>query len=86
MEDLKPLTRCEDVWFEDGTVVLQAETTLFKVYRGMLRAQSPFFNDLFALAQPDSDQSGKYEDCPLVPMYDHAVDVYRFLKALFDHQ
>ena len=80
------MTRCEDVWFDDGTVVLQAETTLFRVYRGVLKAQSPFFDDLFALPQQDSEQFEKYEDCPLVTMHDLATDARVFLKAMFDHQ
>ena len=88
MADLQErlFTRCEDVWFDDGTVVLQAETTVFKVYRGVLKAQSPFFNDLFALPQQDSEQLEKYGDCPLVTMPDLAADARVFLKAIFDHQ
>ena len=81
------LERCSDVWFDDGTVILQAEHTLFKVYFGILQAQSPFFRDMFALPQVDSDLSEKYEDCPLVTMQgDSAADVRVFLKALFDSQ
>ncbi|KAJ7605448.1 hypothetical protein DFH06DRAFT_1252854 [Mycena polygramma] len=43
-----PLQRSRDVWFEDGTVVLRAEQPLFRVYRGILAAQSPtIFKDTF---------------------------------------
>ena len=79
--------RDETFWFEDGTIVLQAEQTLFKVYRGVLAAQSPFFHDMFALPQQETDQSEKYEGCPLVMMAnDLAADVCIFLKAIFDTQ
>lgn len=81
------LERCADIWYDDGTVVLQAENMLFKVYRGVLIEQSPFFKDLFTLPQQDSNESEKYEGCPLVPMPgDHAVDVHNLLKAIFDHK
>ena len=74
-----------DVWYDDGNVVLQAENILFKVYRGVLSQQSPFFNDLFTLPQ-ESDESEKYEGCPLVLMHDTANDARVFLKAIFDFQ
>ncbi|KIP03702.1 hypothetical protein PHLGIDRAFT_37291 [Phlebiopsis gigantea 11061_1 CR5-6] len=81
-----PLERCADLWYNDGTVVLQAENMLFKVYRGILEEQSPFFADLFTLPQRESNESEKYEDCPLVPMTDPAADVRVFLKAIFDYK
>lgn len=78
---------CSELWFEDGNVVLQAEQTLFKVYRGPLRQQSPFFHDLFTLPQQDSEESEQYEGCPLVYMHgDSANDVKLLLKAVFDFQ
>ena len=82
-----PPERCSDVWYNDGNVVLQAEHMLFKVYLGILQAQSPFFRDMFTLPQQDSNLSEKYEDCPLVVMQgDRAADVRVFLKALLDSQ
>lgn len=79
--------RCSDVWYDDGNVVLQAEHMLFKIYLGILQAQSPFFRDMFTLPQQDSNMSEKYEDCPLVVMQgDRAADVRVFLKALLDSQ
>lgn len=79
--------RCPDVWFDDGNVVLRAEDTLFKVYLGILQAQSPFFSDMFTLPQAEDDLSEKHGDCPLVTMHgDRAADVRVFLKALFDSQ
>lgn len=35
-----------DVWFDDGNVILQAESTLFKVYRGILVQNSTVFHDM----------------------------------------
>lgn len=76
-----------EIWFDDGNIVLQAEQTLFKVYRGVLGALSPFFHDMFLLPQQETDQSEKYEGCPLIEMAgDLAEDVRVFLKAIFDPQ
>ena len=81
------LVRCPDLWFDDGSVVLQAEQTIFKVYRGPLQQHSPFFSDLFTLPQQERDGSEKYEGCPLVLMAgDTAQDATVFLKAIFNFQ
>ncbi|KAJ7729964.1 hypothetical protein B0H16DRAFT_1586082 [Mycena metata] len=71
-----------DVWFEDGTVVLQAETTLFRVYRGVLAAQSPIFRDTFAIPQPPTPET--YEGCPLVVLPDAPGELRYFLMATHD--
>ncbi|KAJ7735564.1 hypothetical protein DFH07DRAFT_753823 [Mycena maculata] len=72
------LVRSPDVWFE----VLQAETTLFRVYRGVLAAQSPIFRDTFAIPQPPTQET--YEGCPLVVLHDSASDLRHFLTATHD--
>lgn len=83
MDITTELQRCQDLWFEDGTVVLQAENTLFRVYTGILSRHSPFFRNLFTLPQPED--ADKYEGCPLVLLAgDSAQDVHDFLLALHD--
>lgn len=75
--------RCDDLWFVDGTVVLQAEKTLFRVYFGILIKYSSFFESLFTLPQPPDAET--YDGCPLVILQgDTAEDVYDFLRAMFD--
>ncbi|GJE90736.1 hypothetical protein PsYK624_068800 [Phanerochaete sordida] len=77
------LVRCEDVWFEDGTVVLQADRTLFRVYAGVLSRHSAFFSDLFAAPRPSDVET--YEGCLLVGMQgDNPEDVRNFLLAMLD--
>ncbi|KAJ7104978.1 hypothetical protein C8R44DRAFT_715631 [Mycena epipterygia] len=77
-----PLVRSPDVWFDDGTVVLQAETTLFRVYRGVLAAQSPIFRDTFAIPQPPTQDT--YEGCLLIVLHDSPDDLKEFLLAIHD--
>lgn len=83
VDDSSELQKCATLWFEDGTVVLQAQTTLFRVYTGILARHSPFFKSLFTLPQPaDGDQ---YDGCPLVHLAgDNAQDAHDFLLALHD--
>jgi hypothetical protein len=79
---LPTLTRSPDVWFHDGTVVLQAESALFRVYRGVLAAQSPIFRDTFAIPQPPTQDT--YDGCPLVLLHDSPEDLKLFLLAIHD--
>jgi hypothetical protein len=79
------LERCEDLWFDDGTIVLQAENTLFRVYIGILTRHSPFFRNLFLLPQPQNTET--YDSCPLVKLAgDSAQDAHDFLLALHDFE
>ena len=81
--DASQLTRCEELWFEDGTVVLRAEDTIFRVYRGVLCRQSSVFKDLFEVPQPANGEC--YEGCPLVHMEaTPAEDLRDILLAIHD--
>ncbi|PIL26538.1 hypothetical protein GSI_12296 [Ganoderma sinense ZZ0214-1] len=42
------LQRHPEIWFDDGNIVLVAEKTAFRIYRGLLVAQSTVFSDMFA--------------------------------------
>lgn len=46
------LTRHHDLWFIDGSVVLQTGNAIFRVHKSQLSRHSPFFRDLFSLPQP----------------------------------
>ncbi|KAJ7165467.1 hypothetical protein C8R43DRAFT_878512 [Mycena crocata] len=76
-----PLIR-SDIWFKDGTVVLQAERTLFRVYRGVLASQSSIFHDTFGMPQPAEEPL--YEGCPILVLQDSPDDVRSFLLAIHD--
>ncbi|KAJ7232029.1 hypothetical protein B0H12DRAFT_1076979 [Mycena haematopus] len=66
-------TRVEELWFEDGNLVVQAEQSLFRVYRAILAARSSVFNDMLGLTQP-----------PDAELTDSAEDVTCFFRAIFD--
>ncbi|KAJ7435231.1 hypothetical protein B0H11DRAFT_2207755 [Mycena galericulata] len=79
--DSAELTRSTEFWFEDGTVVLQVEKTLYRVYRGLLSSRSTVFRDTFSIPQP-TEEGTQIEGCPVVQLHDKARDFSCFLKAL----
>jgi len=79
-----------DLWFCDGSVVLQAESVLFRVHKSQLSRRSVIFSDMFTLPQPPvitthatlADET--YEGCPVIKLHDSAEDVANLLLALYD--
>lgn len=76
------LIRSADLWFSDGSVILRAENTLFRVYSGLLAQHLPVFKDLFTLPQPLDDET--FEGCPVVTLQDNAVELRELLKVVHD--
>ncbi|KAK7036031.1 BTB domain-containing protein [Favolaschia claudopus] len=73
--------RLEELWFEDGNLVIQAQNTLYRVYRGFLSSRSTVFEDMLAFPQPPDAEL--VEGCPLVCLPDPENEVTPFLKAIF---
>ncbi|KAJ3512110.1 hypothetical protein NMY22_g15433 [Coprinellus aureogranulatus] len=76
--------QCEELWFDDGNVVLQASNVQFKVHRGVLAKHSPIFSDLFQVPHPESEPT--VEGCPVVELQDSEKDIKNILKALYGDQ
>ncbi|KAI9573789.1 hypothetical protein HD554DRAFT_555906 [Boletus coccyginus] len=86
-----PLVRHPDLWFSDGSIVLRAENTLFRVHKSLLARHSGFFHDLFTLPQPETDAKslpvhsvGGIEGCEVLRLHDAPEDVANLLTALVD--
>ncbi|KAF7978933.1 hypothetical protein HWV62_44141 [Athelia sp. TMB] len=73
-----------DIWYDDGNIiVLQAQSTQFKVYRGILAQSSPVFNDMFMLPQPIAAGTQLVDGCLVVHLFDDsAAEVSYVLRAL----
>lgn len=81
------LIRSQDVWYDDGNVVIQTEGTVFKVFRGILASNSAVFADMFSVPQPTGAPitgPDTFDSCPLVQIYDTPEDTKHFLKAIHD--
>lgn len=81
--EMLTLTKAEGLWFEDGNLILQAEQTLFRIYRGLLCARSSVFGDMFAFPPP-AEGNTMFDGCPIVQTYDSAQDMSFFLRAVLD--
>lgn len=75
--------RVEDLWFEDGNLILQAENSLFRIYSGFLAARSSVFRDMLAFPPP-AEGNPMMDGCHIVTVYDSAKDMTVFLKAIMD--
>lgn len=79
------LIRSQDVWYDDGNVVIQAENIVFRVFRGILASNSAVFADMFSVPQPTNVTGPDvYDSCPLIQIYDTPEDARHFLKAIHD--
>ncbi|KAJ7669567.1 hypothetical protein B0H17DRAFT_1335743 [Mycena rosella] len=81
--DATELVRSTEFWFEDGTVILQVENMLYRVYRGLLSSRSAVFRDTFSIPQPQAaGDRNEIEGCPVVQLHEKAKDFAHFLRAL----
>ncbi|KAK7024049.1 BTB domain-containing protein [Favolaschia claudopus] len=71
-----------ELWFEDGNLLIQAENTQYRVFRGILAARSSVFEDMQSLPQPPASEQA--ENCAFLLLPDPAPEVTVFLKAIFD--
>ncbi|EDR01758.1 uncharacterized protein LACBIDRAFT_333017 [Laccaria bicolor S238N-H82] len=73
------------IWFDDGSVVIQAEQTQFRVHRGMLSRQSSIFRDMFSVPQPPGDQEPVIEGCSIVHVSESSQDWEGLLTLMYDN-
>lgn len=99
-EDTKPrrtarsslvATPHHDLWFSDGSIVLQADTTLFRVHISWLCRHSLVFRDMFSMPQPSSvevkpDLPSELlpSGCQFMRLEDTAEDLANLLTAIYD--
>ena len=83
-ETERGITRCEELWYTDGSIVIEAEDTQFRVYKGILSSQSETFRDMFSIPQPPSAQHELVEGCPVVKVGDTAKDWKYVFLELFE--
>ncbi|KAJ7604137.1 hypothetical protein FB45DRAFT_941134 [Roridomyces roridus] len=79
------LVRVNDLWFDDGGIVIQAQNCLFRVSRAILAARSTVFKDLFC--RPESQENCESLDgCPILRLPDCSAEVTVFFKAIFNSE
>ncbi|KAF7365478.1 BTB domain-containing protein [Mycena venus] len=61
-----PLVRSTEYWFDDGNIILQVESTQFRLTKGMLSMHSNVFRDMFMIPLPPDQPT--IENCPVVTL------------------
>ena len=74
------LKRHEELWFDDGNLVLVARDTAFRIYRGLIASQSTVFSDMLVSSCASADET--FEGCPTVQLSDSPEDLAHFLRVL----
>ncbi|KAJ6606001.1 hypothetical protein DFH09DRAFT_56 [Mycena vulgaris] len=77
-------TESPSVWFEDGTLIIEAGSVLHRVSRSILAARSSVFKDMLSLPQPPDAETS--HGCPIVRLHDSPDDISVFLRAIFDSE
>ncbi|KAF6759108.1 hypothetical protein DFP72DRAFT_1064071 [Ephemerocybe angulata] len=72
-----------EYWFHDGSVVLQADSTQFKVHKAILERHSTIFKDVFAMPHPEGEPT--VDGCALLHVQDSVDEIRCMLSALYDH-
>ncbi|KAF7368663.1 hypothetical protein MVEN_00190600 [Mycena venus] len=68
-----------DIWFDDGNIIVQAEDTQFRVYRGTLCSTSEVFKDTIS----NMIEAKGIEGCPILFLSDYAADVTYIFRTIF---
>lgn len=73
------------LWFDDGSVILEVESSQFKVHRSMLSNYSVVFRDMFDIPLPSViNDEDVVEGCPVVCLQDNAQDWIVVLKVMYN--
>ena len=76
--------RHDELWLDDGNIVLVAGDVAFRVYRGLLSAQSTVFEGMFASSNRVADEL--YDDCPVFRVSDSPTDLAHLLHIIMSAQ
>jgi len=76
------VVRSTDIWYDDGSVILQAESTQFRVHWTVLAQHSSVFSDMRAVPQPPDEPL--VEGCPVIQLSDSIQDLQHLLRALYN--
>lgn len=77
-----PLLRSTEYWFDDGNIILQVESTQFRLTKSMLSMHSTVFRDMFMMPLPADEPT--VENCPVVVLSgDSPQDWIHLLGAMY---
>ncbi|KAJ7175369.1 hypothetical protein C8R46DRAFT_1078643 [Mycena filopes] len=71
------VTRSTEYWFDDGNIILQVESTQFRVAKSVLARHSSVFRDMFTITLPADEPT--IEGCPVVVLSGDTARDWEFL-------
>lgn len=76
-----------NLWFDDGSLVIQASSVRYRVHRTIVCKHSSIFRDMVAMPQPGgtSDDENTFDGCPLVRLSDSPDDLSVLLEAIYSN-
>jgi len=74
--------RHPELYMKDGTMVLLAGSTVFRVYPGLLAMHSEVFSGMTVLSDHLPEEMEVYDGCALVRLTDEPDDLAHFLRAI----
>ena len=72
----------DSFWFSDGSIVLVANSTAFRVHTSILTRHSPVFMNIINL--PQAEDAKGIDGCPVVHVSDSADEITCLLHAIYD--
>ncbi|KAG6822533.1 hypothetical protein H0H92_013504 [Tricholoma furcatifolium] len=55
-----------EYWYDDGSVIIRVEGTLYKIHLGLLKSLSDTFFDIFTIPAAADSTEGKTEEDPVI--------------------
>lgn len=82
--DSAPVIPHETLYFDDGNIILIAQTTSYKVHKGILSRHSEVMRTMLQLPQPAVSADELVDGCQLVHLSDTEDDVTLMLSVFYD--
>ncbi|KAH7909598.1 hypothetical protein BJ138DRAFT_1154936 [Hygrophoropsis aurantiaca] len=76
-----PPLKCEDIWFDDGNIILHVDNTIFRVHKSILVKHSSIWKTMASLPQPGHSDV-KTISC--VVLHDNVQDVKKLLMVFYN--
>ncbi|KZT07195.1 uncharacterized protein LAESUDRAFT_713694 [Laetiporus sulphureus 93-53] len=76
-----PEEQVQDLWYDDGNVILCAGHSWFRVHRTMLLQHSPVFRDMFMI--PPSPDVEMIDGCPVIFLPDDPTHLEYLLRTIY---
>jgi len=79
--DIEDIKKSSEYWFDDGNIILQAGTTVYRVHSSILIRHSKVFKHMFSTPKPHGKQ---IDGCPVTVLTDKEADIENMMSIFYD--